>query len=333
MASGKIPSDRQAINESRIEQHREASQGSHCEHPPTKVTIKEVKPDDAAKELLSQMTKEKEVFIKFDWDEANKQPLILELQIAAKSFEKKGTYTITVAILPGNVIENLKVELRELFENTQCVKVMFNPRKDFTNLLHLGIHIKNLFDIQTCVQCIHSNGRVKDSAMTLDKICEKFGINQTEYQCQDSTDVSTLYVLIQLYTRFRSKDGEWFRATNQMKYMYKQKMARIIHLTRTQSINIHSRVTNATVMSPNQDEINLRDNYNSNRQTLLTYGRQIQDVHNSYSLIHTARFTGNYNTHAQVMDNYHRTLNGNYRRNPQHRQNGNTHKQRYRDYR
>ena len=27
---------------------------------------------------------------------------------------------------------------------------MFNPRKDFTNLLHLGIHIKNLFDIQVC---------------------------------------------------------------------------------------------------------------------------------------------------------------------------------------
>jgi len=43
--------------------------------------------------------------------------------------------------------------------------------------------------------------------MTLDNICEKFGINQTEYQCQDSTDVSTLSVLIQLYTRLRSKDG------------------------------------------------------------------------------------------------------------------------------
>jgi len=43
--------------------------------------------------------------------------------------------------------------------------------------------------------------------MTLDHICEKFGINQTEYQCHDSTDVSTLYVLMQLYTRFKRKDG------------------------------------------------------------------------------------------------------------------------------
>jgi len=101
----------------------EDTQGSHCGHPPTKVTIKEVKTDDAAKELLFQMTKEKEVFIMFDWDEANYEPLILELQIAAKSFDKKGKHAITVAILPGNVIENLKVELRELFGNKQCVKV------------------------------------------------------------------------------------------------------------------------------------------------------------------------------------------------------------------
>ena len=27
---------------------------------------------------------------------------------------------------------------------------MFNPRTDFTNLLHLDIHIKKLFDIQVC---------------------------------------------------------------------------------------------------------------------------------------------------------------------------------------
>jgi hypothetical protein len=38
-------------------------------------------------------------------------------------------------------------------------------------------------------------------------------------------------------------------------------------------------------MPPNQDEINLSGNYNSNRQTLLEDGRQIQDVHNSYSPI------------------------------------------------
>jgi len=43
--------------------------------------------------------------------------------------------------------------------------------------------------------------------MTLDNICEKFGINQIEYQVQDSTDVSKVSILIQLYTRLRSKDG------------------------------------------------------------------------------------------------------------------------------
>jgi hypothetical protein len=41
----------------------EDTQGSHCGHPTTKVAIKEVKTEDEAKELLSQMTKEKEVFI------------------------------------------------------------------------------------------------------------------------------------------------------------------------------------------------------------------------------------------------------------------------------
>ena len=170
-----------------------------------------------------------------------------------------------------------------------------------------------------------------------------------------------------MFNRYILNFREWFRATNQMKYMYRQKMSRIIYLTRRQreilhandhkrntsdhsryvdvthanktqyqrdesSINRHNSVTNATVMPPNQDEINLSGNYNSNRQTLLEDGRQIQDVHNSYSPIHTARFTGNSNTHDQIMENYHRTLNWNYRRNPQHRQNGNTHKQRYRDY-
>ena len=66
------------------------------------------------------------------------------------------------------------------------------------------------------------------------------------------------------------------------------------------------------------------------QSAILEDGRQ--DVHNSYCPIHTARFIGNSNTHDQVMENYRRTLNTNYRRNPQHRQNGNTHKQRYRDY-
>jgi hypothetical protein len=94
---------------------------------------------------------------------------------------------------------------------------------------------------------------------------------------------------------------EWFKATKQMKYMYSQKMSRIIRLTGGQS-------------------------------EILEDGRQIQDVHNSYSPIYTARFIGNSNAHDQVMENYRRTLNTNYRRNPQPRQNGNTHKQRYRDY-
>jgi hypothetical protein len=45
---------------------------------------------------------------------------------------------------------------------------------------------------------------VRSSAMTLDNICEKFGINQIKYQFQDSTDVSKVK---QLYTRLRRKDG------------------------------------------------------------------------------------------------------------------------------
>ena len=112
----------------------------------------------------------------------------------------------------------------------------------------------------------------------------------------------------------------------------------VTHVNRTQhqrdesAINRHSSVTNATPLPRPRDEINFSDNSNSNRQALLKDGRQIQDVHNSSSSIHTARFTGNHNTHAQVMENYHRTLNWKYRKNPQHRQNGNTHKQRYRDY-
>ena len=194
MASGEIPSDRQAINQSHIVQHPEASaneickydsksnrlnqepvgkiecpcqepvkeipvsldigskehtshtamskdtlvfpcrptyknltqvasedtQGSQCGHA---TTIKEVTTEDEAKELLSQMTKEKEVFIKLDWEGTKYKPPILELQIAAKSFDEKGTHAITVAILTGNVIENSKVELRELFGNKQCLKV------------------------------------------------------------------------------------------------------------------------------------------------------------------------------------------------------------------
>ena len=98
----------------------EDTQGSQCGHP---TTIKEVTTEDEAKELLSQMTKEKEVFIKLDWEGTKYKPPILELQIAAKSFDKKGTHAITVAILTGNVIENSKVELRELFGNKQCLKV------------------------------------------------------------------------------------------------------------------------------------------------------------------------------------------------------------------
>ena len=136
MASGKIPSDRQAINQSHIVQPLEAcayeickcdsksdcscqepvekiggvtertshtamskdtlvfpcrptyknltqvasedTQGSHCGHPTTKVAIKEVKTEDEAKELLSQMTKEKEVFIKLDWEGTKYKPPILE---------------------------------------------------------------------------------------------------------------------------------------------------------------------------------------------------------------------------------------------------------------
>jgi uncharacterized protein (DUF1684 family) len=69
------------------------------------------------------MTKEKEVFIKLDWEGTKYKPPILEWQIAAKSFDKKGTHAITVAILTGNVIENSKVELRKLFGNKQCLKV------------------------------------------------------------------------------------------------------------------------------------------------------------------------------------------------------------------
>ena len=41
------------------------------------------------------MTKEKEVFIKLDWEGTKYKPPILELQIAAKSFDKKGTHAIT----------------------------------------------------------------------------------------------------------------------------------------------------------------------------------------------------------------------------------------------
>jgi len=139
-----------------------------------------------------------------------------------------------------------------------------------------------------------------------------------------------------------------------MKYLYTQKISRIVRLTSRQSeilhtydyqrntsghshnvdvthanrtqhqrdkseINRHSSVTNSTSLPPHRDEINLRGNYNSNRQTPLEDGRQIQDVHNSFS-------------HDQVMENYHRTLNWNYRRNPQNRQNGNKHKQTHRDY-
>jgi hypothetical protein len=73
----------------------EDTQGSHCGHPTTKVAIKEVKTEDEAKELLSQMTKEKEVFIKLDWEGTKYKPPILEWQIAAKSFDKKGTHAIT----------------------------------------------------------------------------------------------------------------------------------------------------------------------------------------------------------------------------------------------
>jgi hypothetical protein len=98
----------------------EDTQGSQCGHP---TTIKEVTTEDEAKELLSQMTKKKEVFIKLDWEGTKYKPPILELQIAAKSFDKKGTHAITVAILTGNVIENSKVELRKLFGNKQCLKV------------------------------------------------------------------------------------------------------------------------------------------------------------------------------------------------------------------
>jgi len=150
-----------------------------------------------------------------------------------------------------------------------------------------------------------------------------------------------------------------------MKYLYNQKMSRIIRHTRRQSeslhanyhkrntsghshhvdvahanrtchqrdgsaINRHSSVTNATPLPRPRDEINLSGNYNSNRQALLKDGRQIQDVHNSYSSIHTARLTGNSNTHDQVMENYHITLKWNYRRNPQNRRNGNKYK--HRDY-
>ncbi|CAC5373475.1 unnamed protein product [Mytilus coruscus] len=190
-------------------------------------------------ESLSNMKKEKKLFISFDWslESLCKSPVLTEVTIALPDNVKSKDSDKRILILAQKVIKHAFEVLKEILADKTICKVMFCPRSDFTNLIQYGIKIENIFDMQACVQCVTAvendetgNLVMNGSKPALDEICKMYDL-PLQFHDNIPVSVSSILYLMDINTYLTGRNGQWFKAPERIKYLFNRRMVRINRLT------------------------------------------------------------------------------------------------------
>ncbi|CAC5388600.1 unnamed protein product [Mytilus coruscus] len=135
--------------------------------------------------VITAVKKErKKLFVSFDWTELHSKPKTLTTVIIAWATKQNSKlFERNVLTIEENDINSTLSKIKEILEDSIITKVTFNPRADFTSLLHYGIKLQNIFDIQACVQCVNARKNEKGALVmnesnTLDQICTIMSVDK-----------------------------------------------------------------------------------------------------------------------------------------------------------
>lgn len=182
--------------------------------------------------LLSLLNTKRELFVTLQWQQNMDRQVIALLQIGERTMCSTDKWNLAIWTIPGEIAAGQINKLKQLLQNRSCLKVMFNPRGDYTKLLHYGIQMRGLFDVQSFVQCATSNTSTMAHPMTPEQICERFKITYT---------TNELPCIVNMFTFLKRKKGEWCMASKRTKYIYRRKISRILRLTENQKALLNQR--------------------------------------------------------------------------------------------
>ncbi|XP_052086278.1 uncharacterized protein LOC127723618 [Mytilus californianus] len=201
------------------------------------ITSEALSTEELSNIITTAKKERKKLFVSFDWTEVHSKPKALTTVIIAWATKQNSKlFERNVLTIEENDIKSTLPKIKEILEDSITTKVTFNPRADFTSLLHYGIKLQNIFDIQACVQCINARKNKKGALVmnesnTLDEICTMYNIRNDDNL---PMHVSNVICQMDIEEYLTKKNGKWFTALKRIKFLYRRRMVRIIHLTNKQ---------------------------------------------------------------------------------------------------